>query len=154
MRELIEYHRWSTLRMLESCATLTPADLERELGGSFPNLRHTLAHMLMAETAWSKRVRGEAYARPSPGELPDDLQSAWLEVLSAWEDIARTRDPREVIEYRTFDGTPNRNTIQEIAQHVVNHGSYHRGQVTMMLRLLGQTPQGTDWIVFTRVATD
>ena len=33
-------------------------------------------------------------------------------------------------------------------QHVINHGTYHRGQVTMMLRLLGATPVGTDLIQF------
>jgi uncharacterized damage-inducible protein DinB len=35
--------------------------------------------------------------------------------------------------------------------HVVNHGSYHRGQVATMLRQLGATPaQSTDMIAFFR----
>jgi len=36
-------------------------------------------------------------------------------------------------------------------QHVVNHGSYHRGQVTTMLRQLGAAPpKYMDLIVFYR----
>jgi uncharacterized damage-inducible protein DinB len=36
-------------------------------------------------------------------------------------------------------------------QHVVNHGSYHRGQVTTMLRQLGaKPPQSMDMIMFYR----
>jgi len=33
-------------------------------------------------------------------------------------------------------------------QHVINHGTYHRGQVTMMLRQLGARPTSTDLIQF------
>ena len=33
--------------------------------------------------------------------------------------------------------------IAHMVQHLVNHGTYHRGQVTMMLRLLGVPPPET-----------
>ena len=32
--------------------------------------------------------------------------------------------------------------------HVVNHASYHRGQVVTMLRQLGAPPPTTDFLVF------
>jgi uncharacterized damage-inducible protein DinB len=36
-------------------------------------------------------------------------------------------------------------------QHVVNHGSYHRGQVTTLLRQLGApAPKSVDLIAFYR----
>jgi uncharacterized damage-inducible protein DinB len=34
--------------------------------------------------------------------------------------------------------------------HLVNHGSYHRGQVATMLRQSGVTPPGTDLVTFYR----
>ena len=38
-----------------------------------------------------------------------------------------------------------------MVQHVVNHGSYHRGQVTTMLRQLGAEPaKGMDMIAYYR----
>jgi DinB family len=37
-----------------------------------------------------------------------------------------------------------------IALHVVNHASYHRGQITTMLRQLGREPIGTDLMAYYR----
>jgi uncharacterized damage-inducible protein DinB len=35
-------------------------------------------------------------------------------------------------------------------QHLVNHGTYHRGQIATMLRQLGNKAQSTDLILFYR----
>jgi uncharacterized damage-inducible protein DinB len=43
-----------------------------------------------------------------------------------------------------------RNPLWQALQHLVNHGSYHRGQVTTMLRQVGAGPVSTDLIVFYR----
>ena len=48
-------------------------------------------------------------------------------------------------------GQPASSPFWPMLQHVVNHGSYHRGQVTMMLRQLGaQPPKSLDLIAFYR----
>jgi uncharacterized damage-inducible protein DinB len=153
LRDALSFHRWATLRTLETSAALTPEEITRDLGGSFPSLRDTLAHSLMADNAWAHRVRGEAFERPPPEALPSSveaLRAVWETVLDAWQTILETRDPSEVIAYRAFDGSPYQSSLEEIVRHVVNHGSYHRGQVMMMLRLLGHAPASTDWIAFSR----
>jgi uncharacterized damage-inducible protein DinB len=56
-----------------------------------------------------------------------------------------------VIEYRTLDGQPGSSAYWQMIVHLVNHGSYHRGQVATLLRQLGAVPaQSTDMIVFFR----
>ena len=56
-----------------------------------------------------------------------------------------------VIEYKTMNGQPGTSAYWQMIVHVVNHGSYHRGQVATMLRQLGATPaQSTDMIAFFR----
>jgi uncharacterized damage-inducible protein DinB len=51
-----------------------------------------------------------------------------------------------------FDGTPSAQPFWQMLQHLVNHGSYHRGQVTTMLRQIGAVgPRATDLIVFYRL---
>ncbi len=60
-----------------------------------------------------------------------------------------------VIEYRMLNGQPGESVFCHMLQHVVNHGTYHRGQVTTMLRQLGAAPpKSVDLIAFyrTRVA--
>ncbi|HYV42997.1 MAG TPA: DinB family protein [Thermoanaerobaculia bacterium] len=37
--------------------------------------------------------------------------------------------------------------LHEMLVHVVNHSTYHRGQVATMLRQLGKTPLSTDYLV-------
>jgi uncharacterized damage-inducible protein DinB len=153
LHDSFAFHRWAIARTLEACDSLTAQEFTRDLNGSFPSVRDTLAHWLMADNAWTHRIRGEAFRRPSPEELPVDvssLRSSWESVLSAWDELLRTRDPDEVIAYNAFDGSPYRSSIEEIARHVVNHGSYHRGQIAMMMRLLGHKAVATDWIAFSR----
>ena len=56
-----------------------------------------------------------------------------------------------VIEHKLLSGQPGRIPFWQMLQHVVNHASYHRGQVTTMLRQLGvQPPKSMDLIAFYR----
>jgi len=56
-----------------------------------------------------------------------------------------------VIEYRLLNGTPGATPFWQMLQHVVNHGSYHRGQVTTLLRQLGAPPpESLDLFTFYR----
>jgi uncharacterized damage-inducible protein DinB len=45
---------------------------------------------------------------------------------------------------------PQAQPLWHMLQHLANHGTYHRGQVTTMLRQLGAKPQATDLILFYR----
>ena len=59
-----------------------------------------------------------------------------------------------VIDYKLLNGTPGSSALWQMLQHVVNHGSYHRGQVTTMIRQLGGTPaKSLDMIAFYRERT-
>jgi uncharacterized damage-inducible protein DinB len=59
-------------------------------------------------------------------------------------------DVNRVIEYRLMSGQPAASPLWQMLQHLINHGSYHRGQVTTMLRQLGRPAIATDLIVFYR----
>ena len=56
-----------------------------------------------------------------------------------------------VIEYKLITGQPSAQPIWQMVQHLVNHASYHRGQVTTMLRQLGAQPaKSMDMVAFYR----
>jgi uncharacterized damage-inducible protein DinB len=56
-----------------------------------------------------------------------------------------------VHQYRFMNGQATESAFWQMFQHVVNHGTYHRGQVTTMLRQLGAAPpKSTDMITFYR----
>jgi uncharacterized damage-inducible protein DinB len=56
-----------------------------------------------------------------------------------------------VMDYKMLNGDPRQSVFWHMLQHVVNHASYHRGQVTTMMRQLGAPPpQSMDLIAFYR----
>lgn len=67
--------------------------------------------------------------------------------------LAQTTDWNQVIAYRDTKGNPYASPVWQILLHLTNHGTYHRGQVSNMLRQLGRTPAPQDLIVYYRSLT-
>jgi uncharacterized damage-inducible protein DinB len=59
-------------------------------------------------------------------------------------------DLGRVVEYRALSGQAYADPLAGLIRHVVNHSTYHRGQVATQLRQLGKTPPTTDLIVYLR----
>jgi uncharacterized damage-inducible protein DinB len=58
------------------------------------------------------------------------------------------------LHYRLFSGAEETRPLGDLMRHVVNHGSYHRGQLVTMLRQLGKAPPSTDYILYLRERID
>lgn len=117
-------------------------------------MRDTLVHIYGADRTWLGRVRGEIPARVNPNDYPDvkALWKEWDEVLSTWPKVVESLgDVERVIAYKAFDGTLYSSKLSDIVRHVVNHGTYHRGQMTTMLRQLEEKVVSTDLIAYYRL---
>jgi len=159
VRTLVDYHYWAHRRMLDALEPLSPEQFNRDLGSSFKSIRETVAHMYSAEWAWYQRWHGSSPTAPPPLDLFPDVAS----IRSQWADLeAKTRAffdglddaaIARVVDYTLLSGAAGSTPIGQMLQHVVNHGSYHRGQVTTMLRQIGAAPpQSMDLIRFYRTA--
>lgn len=154
---LVDYHYWARDRLLDAVAALTHEQYTQRIESSFPSIRDTLVHLWAAESTWTARWEGEAPERLADGTALEDL-AALREAWSAVEQrlrgvLARLGDQGVMgtLEYRGFDGKPRIEPFAMMLQHVVNHGSYHRGQITMMLRQMGMPPaKQMDLIAFYR----
>lgn len=155
LRSLFAYDDWANKRALDACASLSPEQFTRDLGSSFHSVRDTLAHISGAQWIWLERLNGRAPAALPALDTCGDLPSLRLhssEVardLLAFVNAASDADLARVLEYRTSRGE-YRTPIWQILLQLVNHGSYHRGQITTMLRQLGAKPVNTDLIGFYR----
>lgn len=155
-RTLYDFNSWANRRAMESCAALTADQFTRDLGSSFKCVRDTLAHILGAEWVWLERWHG----RSPQGLLPagefsdyDSLRARWAEVDRDLTDFVASLtddDLSRIYEYKTTAGVPQTSAAWQMLQHLVNHGSYHRGQIATMLRQLGAKAQSTDLIAFYR----
>lgn len=152
---LLKYTRWATERVLKTVALLTPEAYTRDMGNSFASIRDTLVHIYGADRVWLGRIQGQSLGRTNPADFPEveSLQHVWLQVLSDWPKSVQTLNPQQRIDYQSFDGTSYASTLEEIVRHVVNHASYHRGQVATMLKQLKMPVVSTDLITFYRSQT-
>jgi uncharacterized damage-inducible protein DinB len=156
LRTLVDYHYWARDRVLEAAAGISEDAYARDLGNSFPSIKATLEHVYGAEVVWLMRWRGESPAA-FPGALPPDiaaLRAAWAAHEGAMRAFVAPLDDAaaaQVIPYRLFSGAEGASPLWEMVAHVVNHATYHRGQVTTMLRQLGAEPaKSMDMIAYFR----
>ena len=160
LRSLLEYHYWARDRMLAALEALTPEQYTRDLGSSFRSIRDTAVHVYAAEWAWYSRWQGQSPAALIKPETFPDLPSlgrAWTELEEKMRDFlekAGESGLERVIEYKLLSGDPGASPFWQMLQHVVNHASYHRGQITTMLRQIGAQPaKSMDMIAFYRTRT-
>ncbi|MBI4888514.1 MAG: DinB family protein [Acidobacteria bacterium] len=157
LRTLLDYHYWARDRLLAAVERLPAEQFTRDVGNSFPSIRDTLVHLYGADRIWCARWEGETpHSMPDPAGFPDvaAIGRAWTgheRRMRALLDRLGEDGVAKSIEYRTMDGTPQAQVFWQMLQHLVNHGSYHRGQVTTMMRQLGQAPPtAMDLIAFYR----
>ena len=157
LRMLVDYHYWARDRVLDAAERLTPEQVLKPLGNSFSSVRDTLVHLYGADWIWCARWEGESpTALPAPDGFPDvaTIRRTWTEheprVRAVLNRLGEDGIQRPM-EYRTTDGRQQAQIFWHQLQHVVNHGSYHRGQVTTMMRQLGVAPpKSMDMVAYHR----
>jgi uncharacterized damage-inducible protein DinB len=161
LQTLLDYHYWARDRLLEAVATLTQEQYQRDLGSSFKSVRETMTHVYAAEWAWYERWQGRSpTALLPPDQFPDlaALRRAWSELETKMRDyVAGLGDhgTSRILEYKLLSGAAGASPLWQMLQHVVNHASYHRGQVTTMLRQMGAPPaKPMDMIAYYRVTSE
>lgn len=151
---LFAFNEWAHARLLGCIDRLTEEQISRPLGGSFTNLRDTLAHIVGAEALWLERWQGT-----SPTSFPAWLPTAtYAELKEILTDVGARRhaflsrlteeDLDRPLAYRNLAGVEAELPLSVLFQHLVNHSSYHRGQIVTLLRQLGAEATGTDYVLY------
>jgi uncharacterized damage-inducible protein DinB len=151
---LYEYNRWANARILEAVSTLKAEQFTQNLESSHRSVRDTLVHIISGEWIWQKRWQGQSpKAMFDPADFPDlaAVRTKWAVVVREQMDfvcgITETL-LKKIVAYENLQGETWRYPLEHMMQHLVNHSTYHRGQVTAMLRQLGAGPAATDFLVF------
>jgi uncharacterized damage-inducible protein DinB len=155
IRELYDFNAWANQRVFDACAALTSAQFSRAVVSSYPSVRETLAHIVTGEWVWLELWLG----RMHPAAERQNYAAQFVDlakIRTGWSEVERERQPfldaltppglGHVIEYTSLMGNRCAYTLRRMMQHVVNHSTYHRGQVATMLRQLGAEPRPTDYL--------
>jgi uncharacterized damage-inducible protein DinB len=152
----LEFMKWADETLLAVLSQAPPEQVSQDRGSSFKSLFDTLAHVYLAELVWLKRVQGQTEVKLADLESPADLTAlgqSWPEMHRTWTDWSKSlasEDWSKPLILRNTQGAEFALPYWQLVMHLVNHGSYHRGQVATMLRQAGIKPPGTDLITFYR----
>ena len=142
--------------MLGAVDSLSEELLYNDLKTSFGNLHGTLVHICAAEDVWLQRFTGTAspkFLKVANYQDYASVKSKWGEVEKSMLTYIHSLTEEQLQQKSTFlviKGEPVSNVLWQALQHLVDHGTYHRGQITSMIRQLGGTPANTDLIGFYR----
>jgi uncharacterized damage-inducible protein DinB len=153
-RTHLRYHGWASRKLLDAALTLSQDNLYREMNVSHKGLIRTLEHILYADRIWFKRVVDPDFEVHQTGDQPhQSLPVEWPQMQKRWEDWAdslKDADLQRGVPYKTLKGDPFEHPLWGILLHLVNHGTYHRGQAAAMLKQLGAPLPPTDLVAYYR----
>jgi uncharacterized damage-inducible protein DinB len=154
LQELYEYGDWANKRLFQVIARLTPDEFTRSVAGSYGSIRNTMVHVMSAEWGWLERCGGTARG---PRLNPDDYPTV-ESVVTQWANVERyireffaglaDADLDRPIEYAIGDSEKSVMALGELMHHGAIHAVHHRGQVALLLRLLGLTPGNFDILFY------
>jgi uncharacterized damage-inducible protein DinB len=154
----LEYNLWANRLIAEQLQALDEELFNRELKSSFPGIGKTVLHLWDSQIVWLRRLQGE-----NPQQWPSvtfkgsrfDMLAGLISTSEIIKSLIDAKGPdflNQKVFYKTMKGVDMENLVEEILYHVVNHGTYHRGQIITMLRELGITSLvNTDLIRFIRI---
>jgi uncharacterized damage-inducible protein DinB len=152
LKELFAHNYWARDRQLQACAALTSEQFLRPLGNSFPSVRDTLVHLVAVERLWLERWRGRsARALLPPEDFPtlEAVCERWHAVEQEMKEYLAAL-PEDLLEQpMTCTGTRGNTwtyALWRMMVHLLEHQTYHRGQVTALLRQLGIQPPKVDFL--------
>lgn len=145
--KLYQYNQWSNKRVLDTLVAQGVAD---------EKILTIMSHVVSALYIWLSRIEGESpvayplwkqYTLDELVKMNETITQRWIKFVETENDFNR------VLVYNNYVGDPYKNNVEQIMIHLVNHSSYHRGQVAMLLRQHGFEPINTDFITYDRVIT-
>lgn len=155
--KFFDYHTWATNKLFDHLETLPMETINEEAASSFSTIKETLLHLFVVEKGGLSMLKREAFQdikemtehingltalaqskdREGLRELFNDLHKDYGEFLRGIEDLD------EVVPMLFGPSS-----YTDMMIHFVNHGTYHRGNITTMLRQLGHSGCNTDYGVY------
>lgn len=145
--KLYQYNAWANERVL---GTLVRQNVHDE------QILSLMGHIVAAQFLWLHRIKGlpapdvqlwGKYLLSQLRELSEKAGKQWLEFVEATEDFNRE------MTYKNYVGDDYTNNVEMVMIHLVNHSSYHRAQIALLLRQKGLEPINTDFITWDRIMT-
>jgi len=154
MRKLFTFNSWAWQRVFASVEQLNDQDYHAPHQLFEGSIHSTLVHSLSAESIWLSRCEGDSPdSLFDPQEFSDFavVRDYWQPVTGNWAGFVQSLSDEQcaqVIEYRNTRGNGFSLQLVDILQHVVNHATEHRSQLTPILYHLELPTKPLDYMRF------
>jgi len=156
--EMFKYHTWANQTILGRIKELPSSVLSQEVNSSFPTIAHALSHIYAVDTMWYLVLTGtampEAFQQSIPLNLSildsvDEYVNIFAQLSEQYKEWLHNQSDLEqtILLDNPFAGI-RQTRLSEIVLQVVNHGTYHRGNISTMLRQLGHASTMNDYSLF------
>lgn len=154
IRLLYDYTRWADVKMLDAVAKLPSDQFTKDMGSSLKSVRDTVVHIASAQWIWLTRWKGESpKAMWAAAEYPTlaSVRERWDPLAGELASFVAEQNADSLakpLHYKNLKGDPMAYPLGQLMLHAVNHSTYHRGQITTLLRQLGAQPVSTDLVIY------
>ncbi len=143
---MFNYNDWANKRVLDSFESTN--NLEEKA-------RLLFSHILISQTIWLERILGQQQTFKTTMQMLalDDCKTLSKQNTKNWLNFIQTPEAEKtnpIVNYKDTKGNDHQNRLSDIMTHVINHSSYHRGQIALLVRNSGGTPAVTDYIAYCR----
>lgn len=161
MKELLQqyaaYNCWAHQQLSKYILALTPEQAHQPVESSFKSIYLTVLHLWDAESIWWQRLKLKEQLTIPSEEFNGPVDVLYKNLLAQstqwkeWIDNATEAALQHEFIYQNSKKEHFKQPVYQMLQHMLNHGTYHRGQLITLLRQVGvQQVPATDFIVFTR----
>ncbi|PDZ07976.1 damage-inducible protein DinB [Bacillus pseudomycoides] len=156
--EMYNYHTWANQTIIGRIKELPSSVLSQEVNSSFPTIAHALSHIYAVDKMWYLVLTGNGMQEALQACIPlnesilssvDEYAHNFAELAEQYREWFRSQtDLEQTILLDNPFASIRQTRLSEIVLQVVNHGTYHRGNVSTMLRQLGHASTMNDYSLF------
>ncbi|KMQ16230.1 DinB family protein [Bacillus mycoides] len=158
-KNMYKYHLWANKVLLERIKELPNNVLYKEANSSYPNIAQTFSHIYVVDVMWLQVLKGIDMQEALESSMSllektnlysvDEFIKSFEELASQYEEWMNSqKDLEQKINLNNPWSGARETAYSEILFHVANHGTYHRGNITTMLRQQGHASTMNDLALY------
>jgi uncharacterized damage-inducible protein DinB len=143
--DLADYHVWANNIVCTWLDKISDEQWKQHIVSSFPGIYDTVLHLAASEKLWVERLK-----KFTKHELlTETFNGTKEELIKLWQESSLNFKKfiddfpgdslDEKLAFKNIKGVPHNQPYWQLFAHIINHTTYHRGQVVTMLRQVGFT---------------
>jgi uncharacterized damage-inducible protein DinB len=150
--EMYNYHVWANETLFNRLIELSDDVYQQEIQSVFPSISKVVSHMYIVDQLWFHIVSGknmpealEIEKESGDGKGIEEMDRLFRSLSNRCKKFLDTQENIDEVRVLNIPWEGNRETsLSEMIMHIVTHATYHRGNITSMLRQMGHASVTTD----------